>query len=105
MGKKELQYYKQQKRKSFAMALMLIFCIMFSVCFIAAEAGHECSGEDCPVCASLLQCEELVQKTGTWFVSFAAFTLLFLHQIIPLIETTIQLPVKTPVTLKIQLNN
>ncbi len=101
----EHPYYKEQKKKSFALVLMLMICILSSVCFIAAEAEHDCIGEDCPVCASLLQCEELVQKLGTWIVFLTVCGTLFFHQIIPVNKAVIQLPAATPVKLKIQLNN
>ncbi len=105
MAENEHLYYKQQKQKSFILALILILCILFSICFIILEAEHDCTGEDCPVCISLAQCEELIQKFGLWSVFIAVCKKLFSPHIVPFIGNMIRLSAKTPVTLKIQLNN
>jgi len=40
----------------------LLSVILLSVCFIAMEAVHDCSGEDCPVCLLIALCEQNIQK-------------------------------------------
>ena len=35
--------------------------MLLSACFIAAEADHDCSGEDCPVCVFLTLCEQNIR--------------------------------------------
>ena len=42
---------------AFAVAIILFF-----VCFIVAEAWHDCDGEDCPICACIQQCEQLLNR-------------------------------------------
>ena len=44
--------------------LMLVF-VLFSVFFIAHEAHHDCTGEDCPVCAAIRLCERILCCAGT----------------------------------------
>ncbi len=84
---------------------MLVFSLLFSTIYIAVESGHDCSGEDCPICFSLVQCEEISR-----LYKYAAI------MIIPLIylcvssnehmnKPEIMFSAITPVSLKIQLNN
>ena len=42
---------------------MVVFAVLFSAVFIAMEADHDCSGENCPVCACLQLCEQFLHRT------------------------------------------
>lgn len=53
---------KQQGRKASALVLVLLFSILFTAFFAAVEAGHDCIGDDCPICASLMECGEIIQR-------------------------------------------
>lgn len=61
------------------MALLLgaavLAAFLLSAFFLAAEAGHDCTGEDCPICAVLQMCEETVHKLGTGLVLLAVWLL------------------------------
>ena len=46
------------------MGLMMLVIVLLSVFYIAAEAEHECCGEDCPVCACIQQCEATLRCIG-----------------------------------------
>lgn len=46
------------------MGLMMLFIVLFSSFFIAAEADHDCCGEDCPICACIYQCENTLHGIG-----------------------------------------
>ncbi len=43
---------KKEGRRAAALATAILFiaAVLCSLAFIAAEAGHECAGDDCPVC-------------------------------------------------------
>ncbi len=43
--------------------LMLVF-VLFSAFYIAAEANHDCSDDDCPVCACVRMCENTLRGVG-----------------------------------------
>ncbi len=45
---------------AFIIAFMMLACVLCSVFLEAAEADHDCSGEDCPICSVL----ELCGRTG-----------------------------------------
>ena len=46
------------------MGLMMLFIVLFSAFYIAAETDHECCGEDCPICACIHQCENTLRGIG-----------------------------------------
>ncbi len=86
--------------------VILMLCVMvFSFMFIVSETDHDCTGEDCPVCALIQQCEQTVRSVGG-DVSAAAVSLLFSAFIV----AAFLIPCNTilyftPVSLKIRLNN
>ena len=42
--------------------VLVLFVMLFSVFYIAVEAGHDCSGEDCEICLCLHHCESLLRQ-------------------------------------------
>ncbi len=87
------------------MAALLLFLILFSVFYEALEADHECCGEDCPICAMLIQCENLIRTIGNGITALlcicAVFSYVYGHICKPFFEIT-------PVTLvaqKVRMND
>ena len=70
---------KRNRLIASVLALTVVFVMLFSVCFIIAEADHDCVGEDCPICYQINICENTLRSIG--FVSvvviFAGFLDLF----------------------------
>ena len=54
---------------SFLMILLIVFVLVSSFWFILHETHHDCSGEDCPVCAMIAVCKNTLKSV------FAALTL------------------------------
>ncbi len=52
---------KKQHRKA-VLAVLLAFVMLFSVLYVVLEADHECSGEDCAVCAQIRACMNLIRN-------------------------------------------
>ena len=44
--------------------LMMLVLVLFSAFYISTETDHECCGEDCPICACFLQCENALHGIG-----------------------------------------
>ncbi len=96
---------KEQNRKiSLLLALMFLASLCLSVLFVHAEFDHDCTGEDCPVCA-------VIQIARTNFQNLSASSSLSVTTALP---SCIALSfflwsaifvLKTPVTEKIKLNN
>lgn len=50
------------KRLAAVLALLVAFVMLFSVLYIALEADHDCSGDDCVICAQLQICGNLLRS-------------------------------------------
>jgi hypothetical protein len=53
---------KTRKRAAAFLALLLTIVLFSSMLFLGAEAHHECSGEDCPICLEMQSCENLLRS-------------------------------------------
>ncbi len=94
-----------RKRAAGILSLLMLSVVLFSAFFIAAEAGHDCTEEDCPICACVQLCENTLHHMSdgetAQFVAVVP-VLIFLFSA-PL--TVCVLPRETPVTNKVRLNN
>ena len=59
------------------MGILMLFIVLFSAFYIAAEADHDCTGEDCPICACIQQCENTLHQIGDGIASQAAVIISF----------------------------
>lgn len=84
---------------------LLLAVTLFSVSYIAMEAGHHCDCEECPICACIEICEAIMNQVGSASIILTAVALGFLYftskddPVICLIRR------QTPVTGKIRMNN
>lgn len=46
------------------LAMTVFLAMLFSACFVIAEANHECIGEDCPICCQIAACEITLRCFG-----------------------------------------
>lgn len=46
------------------LGVMLLFAVLFSAFYIAAEADHDCCGEGCLICACVHQCQNILRQLG-----------------------------------------
>ena len=82
-----------------------VIVAFFSLLFIAKEAHHDCTGEDCPVCACIHRAEQTLKQIGTGSSETAgAFAPQF-----PLVVAFLCLPLFAPVvsliSQKVRMNN
>lgn len=56
---------KKQKTLAFITCMAFIAVALFSMLFIVKEADHDCTGENCPVCACIHQAEQTLKQLGT----------------------------------------
>lgn len=61
------------------LSLTVLFVMLSSVFFIAIEADHDCTGEDCPICYQISVCENTLKSISqaVLVVVIAAFIGLF----------------------------
>ena len=87
------------------LAAVLAAVMLSSAVYIAGEADHDCSGEDCAICHQIGVCENLLKSLGLAGAAAAvtaAFTYTMCKAILPCAETTDTL---TLVALKVKLSN
>ena len=87
------------------LAALLAVVMLSSAVYIAAEADHDCSGEDCAICHQISTCENLLRSLG-FAGAAAAITAAFIYTrckaVLPCTETNGTL---TLVSLKVKLSN
>lgn len=105
MMKHKQRTENSHKKNTVLLTLLLLISVLFSLYYIAMEADHDCAGEDCPICIFLALCEENIRtiKTGILLIAACIFTFHGLTALIPVRKTDI--PLRTPVSLKVQMNN
>ena len=86
-----------------AAAVIMSAVLIFGVLFIAAEADHDCIGENCPVCAVISLFVNALKTLSKVSVS-TALTAVFTFYIILRLYYYLSV-FKTPVTLRIRLIN
>ena len=87
------------------LAAVLAAVMLSSAVYIAVEANHNCSGEDCAICHQIGVCENLLKSLGLAGAAAAvtaAFTYTMCKAILPCAETIGTL---TLASLKVKLSN
>ena len=87
------------------LAAVLAVVMLSSAIYIAVEANHDCSGEDCAICRQISICENLLKTLGLAGAAAAitaAFTYTMCRAILPCAEMNGTL---TLVALKVKLSN
>ena len=86
------------------LAVVLAVVMLSSAIYIAVEANHDCSGDDCAICRQISICENLLKSLGLAGACAAitvAFTYTMCRAILPCAETIGTL---TLVALKVNLS-
>ncbi len=87
------------------MGLMMLVIMLFSAFYIAAEADHECSGEDCPICACIQQCENTLRSIGDGISVSSSVIIPFLFVLLGAVLFVIAVSSDTLISRKVRLNN
>ncbi len=90
---------------AFIMAVVIMAVIVSSALFIAVKSEHNCTGEDCTVCASISVCKDKLKtfSSGTVFENTISLGIFFI--LINIIIYVITKFFDTPVSLKVKLLN
>ena len=87
------------------LAVVLAVVMLSSAVYLAVEADHDCSGEDCAICHQIGVCESLLKSlglAGAAAVITVAFTYTMCRAILPCTE---MIGTLTLVSLKVKLSN
>lgn len=85
--------------------IMMFFIVMFSVFYMAAEAGHECDEDNCPICACIQQCQDILHRLDNGVVPPVTFALAIALSLIAVLFFSCDITHKTLISKKVQLNN
>ena len=94
-----------KKLLALLLCAMLLLSLVFSISFISHEAGHDCAGEECQICAVISECTKVIERilaVATVFVLCGAPLLFVRHEsdfVAFLAEEN------SPVKLKVKLSN
>ena len=87
------------------LAAVLAVVMLSSAIYLAVEANHDCSGDDCAICRQISICENLLKSLGLAGAAAAitaVLTYTLCRAILPCTETIGTL---TLVSLKVKLSN
>ena len=105
VNRKEVCNMASKKRiLSAALAVSVLFVVLYSVFFIAAESHHDCIGENCPICLQIQNCENTLKTlssatavTAVSAILCAAFFIIKTYNARPFVSAT-------PISLKVKLS-
>ena len=96
---------ESMKAAAIVMIAAVLLFLLVSTFFIAYEADHECTGEDCPVCALIQIVENNLRQLGSGAPVAAAVSSLILLSLVLQIRPEYSITISTPVSRKTRLNN
>ena len=96
---------KKKRIVAILLAVMVLFLMVYSALFIAAEADHDCAGENCPICYQINLCQN-IQKTLSLAVCAAVFAAVFTYTLCRSLSACADtVPRYTLVSLKVKLTD
>jgi len=109
-GKGETAMRHPNTSRAFRTAALLLSLAVFALAlfpafYIAAEAHHDCCGEDCPVCECLRLCEAALRGVSGGTAARPCAVLFFFLVLLADVLCTAAFPRETPVSRKVRLNN
>lgn len=87
------------------LGMLMLFIMLFSAFYIAAEADHDCTGEDCPICACIQQCENTLHQIGDGMALQVATVAPIVFMLVSAFLFAFGFPQETLVSRKVRLNN
>ena len=87
------------------LAAVLAVVMLFSAVYIAVEADHDCSGEDCAICRQIGICENLLKSLGLAGAAAAITAVLTYTMCRAILPCTEMIGTLTLVSLKVKLSN
>ncbi|MCR5060383.1 MAG: hypothetical protein K6A80_05035 [Saccharofermentans sp.] len=96
---------KHKKIMAGIMGILMLFIVLFSAFYIIAEADHDCDGEDCPVCTCIQQCVNTLHQTDDGMPRQAAVIVSVVLLSVSVVIPVLVIPLETPVSSKVRLND
>ncbi len=103
--KGEIAVKKAMRIMAIALTILFVLFIAVSLSLIVIEAGHDCTGDDCPICEHICALTQSLRIAA----SFLLIAIAFLAAVNTAGKASIYLKTEyktvTPVALKIKLSN
>ena len=96
---------KSKKIAAGALSLLMLAVMLLSAFFIAADADHDCTGEDCPICECIEQCEHLFVHAADGTAERVSALLPVVMILFCAVLFAAAVPQQTLVSGKVRLNN
>lgn len=98
---------KKNKKRIAAgiIGFLLLFAVQFFAFYLAAEANHNCSGDDCPICTCMQQCEHFLQQTGAGADGSVSVILPVFGIFLCVVFVSADIVQETPVSQKVRMNH
>ncbi|MCR5300809.1 MAG: hypothetical protein K6E49_00045 [Lachnospiraceae bacterium] len=84
---------------------MMLVIVLFSTTFIVVHVHHNCSGDDCPICACMQQCERTLRGFGSTVPDAVSVYVPLVLIFIIISSQAGSYTMSTPVSEKVRLNN
>lgn len=85
--------------------ILMLFIMLFSAFYIASETDHDCTGEDCPICACIQQCENTLNQIGDGIAPQVAVIIPVVFLLVSIFLFESLFSQETLVSRKVRLNN
>lgn len=96
---------KRQKKIVLLLSVIVTVSIILSMLYIHKELHHECSQQECPICAQLKQAQELLSQVKGIVISIIVYLLGEIVLQSAMIKNRPIFQRHSPVTLKVKLLN
>ena len=94
-----------KRKAALILTISFVFVMLIAHVFVIAEADHDCSGEDCPVCAVIAVISDTLRELsmiGPAILTCSAVVFFILKS--SFVNNTIN-KISSPVTLKVKLSD
>ena len=88
-----------------AMIIVIIFVSLASLFYILSETEHECSGENCPVCACIHQAQQALRNFSSGAAAGQLMTAVFISLFAAFAVHFFVISCDSPVKRRVRLNN
>ena len=105
VGKEEQTNLKRKRTFSVAVCILFLFVTFASLFYIAKEENHNCTGEDCPICANVHQAEQTLRNLGTGMIAVAAVNPVYTGLMLLIIGPCLLVTSMSLVSKKVRLND
>lgn len=96
---------KKKRVFSMAVCILFLFVTFASLFYIIKEENHNCTGEDCPICANIHQAEQALRNLGASMVIHATVNPVLFMFVLAIAGQAFVVSNTSLVSQKVRLNN